>query len=111
VTRNLALLLCATGLVVACSSISPETKEDLARPVNCDTADQDIDILEGEKASVARQMLAGVGFVSPPGVVLGILARDTKDRAKIAVGTYNREIEAKIAEIMETCGLADDAPY
>jgi hypothetical protein len=104
-TIRLAGVLLVAGLTAACSSISPQTKEDLARTVNCDTADQDIHILDAERASVARQALAGVGFVSPPAVVLGILARDTKDRAKIATGAYNREIDAKISEIKETCGL------
>jgi len=36
---------------------------------------------------------------------VGLLRGDTKDRAKVASGAYNKEIDAKITEIKKTCGL------
>ncbi len=77
----------------------------LAKPVNCETAKQDIATLEKEKASVARQAAAGVTSIMPVGAALALVTGDTKARAKVATGQYNKEIDAKIAEIKMTCGL------
>lgn len=91
---------------VACaSSISPEAKQELASPVNCETAGSDIEALEAEKASVAKQVAAGVRTVLPAAVVVGILRRDMKDRFKVAAGVYNQEIDDKVVEIQQHCGL------
>lgn len=100
----LCLLACIAG-TLACRSISSETKKELASPVDCNTAEQDIASLEAEKASVATRVSAGVRSVIPAAAVAGLLRRDTKDRAKVATGAYNKEIDAKIAEIKSTCGL------
>jgi len=102
---KLAMVFCASVLLVSCSSISKEAKTQLAKPVNCETANKDIATLEKEKASVARQTAAGVGSVTPIGAATALLTGDTKARAKVATGAYNREIEEKIAEIKKTCGL------
>ena len=64
---KLAMVLCASALLVSCSSISKEAKTQLAKPVNCETAKQDIATLEKEKASVARQAAAGVTSIMPIG--------------------------------------------
>ena len=100
--NHVILLICALALV-ACAPISQQAKDDLAKPVNCETAEADIAALESEKASVAEQAAAGVRSVVPASAVIGILAGRAKDKAKVATGTYNREIEAKIAEIKATC--------
>ena len=106
--RDVALPFVVLSILVTvgCArSISPQAKEELAQPVDCETAEQDIATLESERASVAKQISSGVRSVFPAAVVGGILRRDTKDRAKVAVGAYNKEIEAKITEIRQTCGL------
>ncbi len=102
---KLAMVLCASALLVSCSSISKEAKAKLAKPVNCETAKKDITTLEKEKASVTRQTLAGVTSVMPSGAALALLTGDTKASAKVATGSFNREIDKKVAEIKKTCGL------
>ncbi len=106
-------LICAIG-INGCSdrenrspmpSISSEARAGLQRKVNCKTAQSDIQMLESEKASVERQMLAGARAVFPISAVAGILMGDYRDRAQVATGQYNRDLQAKIEEIQTTCGV------
>ncbi len=86
-------------------SISDETKAELARPVNCRTAQSDIAILESERASTGRQILSGVRAVMPVAAVVGLLSGDYNDRVKVASGSYNDALAAKIDEIKSRCGI------
>ena len=86
-------------------SISEKAEGDLHRRINCKTARSDVAALEGEKASVEKQALAGVRSVVPFAAASGILMGDYAERAEVATGQYNRDIEAKIAEIRTHCGL------
>ena len=104
-TTFVAFSICALVLGVACSPISKTAKEDLAQPVNCNTARGDIRVLEHEKAHVEKQVASGVTAVTPAGAVLGIVTGTEGDKLKVATGDYNRKIDRKIAEIKATCGL------
>ncbi len=84
-------------------SVSEETKQEMAKPVDCATAKEDIAVLESEKASVGRQMVAGVRSVFPIAAVAGLLTGDYNDRAKVATGQYNDDLEKKIRQIRVTC--------
>jgi len=86
-------------------TISPEAKESLEAPINCSTAYRDIEVLEDEKASVGKQIISGVRAVVPFSAAAGILMGDYRDRAEVATGKYNEDIEAKIAEIKRQCGI------
>ena len=85
-------------------TISAGTRANLDAPVNCSTARSDIKILEEEKASVGKQVLSGVRSVLPISAVAGILMGDYSDRVAVASGSYNADIEAKIARIKALCG-------
>ena len=102
--RALSVLFLTLALT-ACTSISPEAEQGLAKPVDCETAEADVAALEAEKASVAKQAAAGVRTILPAAAVVGILRRDMRNRAKVATGAYNRELEAKIDEIRQKCGM------
>ncbi len=86
-------------------SISEKTKADLERPINCRTASRDLRVLEEERASVGRQVLAGVRSVFPIAAVAGILMGDYSDRVQVATGQYNSDLETKIAQIKATCNV------
>ena len=86
-------------------SISQEAKAEMAKPVDCSMAEQDVATLESEKASAAQQVSAGVRSIQPAAAVAGLLRGDTKDRAAVASGKYNKQLDAKIAEIKQKCGL------
>jgi hypothetical protein len=90
---------------MACHTISKEAKTELAKPVDCSTAEQDIAILQKEKASVEKMMFDGVTAVAPAGAVLNILTLQEKDKLEVATGVYNHHISEKIKEIKQTCGL------
>lgn len=87
-------------------------KKDVARieavknqPVNCQTAEHDIKVLEDEKANVAKQVVAGVTSILPPSLVMGILTGSAGAKYKIAVGRYNKMIDARIAKIKQECNI------
>ena len=99
-------VIASAALLAACASpISKEVKRELKAPVDCSTANQDIALLEKEKASVAKQALAGVSSVLPIGLITGVVSGTAGDKAKVATGEYNKQLAAKIAEIKQTCGV------
>jgi hypothetical protein len=104
--RGLILVaLCSLILLPACRAIPKEAKIELAKPVDCATADQDIAILKSEKASVEKMFLDGVTAVVPAGAVLSLLTLQEKDKLEVAVGEYNHKLKRKIEEIQQTCGI------
>jgi hypothetical protein len=107
-SRSIKLGLLAVALVcwvAGCQAIPKEAKIELAKPVDCSTAQQDIAILEKEHASVAKMFLDGVTAVTPYGAVLSILTLQEKDKLEVAIGEYNHKLKRKIEEIKTTCGL------
>ena len=102
---ELVIAVCAAGALVSCSSISEQSQTELAKPVNCETATQDIAALETHKASRTRRVAAGVTSVMPMGAAQGMATGDTRARGSVATGRYNQQIDDKIAEIKKTCGL------
>ncbi len=101
-----ALVAISLLFAFACArSIPEDVKAEMARPVDCSTAEQDIATLEAEKASAAQRVSAGARSIIPIGAVAGLLRGDTKDRAAVASGKYNEQLDAKIAEIKQKCGL------
>ena len=101
---RLTAIACIAALA-ACTSISDDAKEALAAPIDCRTAEQDIALLESERATTAEQVGAGIRTVSPVGAVAGLLRGDMQDRASVTTGEYNQMIDFKIADIRGACGL------
>ena len=87
-------------------SINDSVKRQLGAPVNCTTAKADIDLLENERATVAKRILSGVRSVFPISAVAGLMMGDYADRVHVATGQYNEDLVAKIAEIRAACGIA-----
>ena len=101
----LVLIIGMLPLALACSPISKQAKIDIARPVNCATAPEDLRMLRSEKASIEKQFLNGVMAVTPAGAAIGILTLTEKDKLEVAIGDYNHKINRKIEEIQNTCGI------
>lgn len=95
------VMVTATG----CTSITVEARSALDKPVSCETADADITALEGHKASIGKQVSSGFRSIWPVAVVVGILRGDMRDRMKVANGGYNKELDLKIKEIQQKCGI------
>ena len=86
-------------------SIADDAKARLNKPVNCATAKQDIQDLEDDKASTAKQIISGVRSVVPVAAATGVLMGDYEDRTAVATGDYNDQIDGKIDQIKFTCGI------
>jgi len=100
-----ALAILAIGSI-ACAPISPEAKRALDKPVNCSSARRDMATLEAERASVAKQLSAGVASVMPVSAVVNILKGRYADGVQVATGSYNSDIETKQQEIANACGVS-----
>jgi hypothetical protein len=102
-------------LVGACAPVSKEAKQDLAKPIDCNTAAKDVATLEGEKAHVLKRVEMGARYVVPVAAAVDILRsyhldNETseaffQDKESVLTGDYNAAIDRKIANIKQTCGL------
>jgi len=101
--KRILLTVMVLVLMSACAPITKEAKQELAKPVNCATADGDMRILQSEKAHVADMIAQGVTAIFPAGAVIGIVTLTEGDKLKVATGEYNRAIDKKIAEIKAQC--------
>jgi hypothetical protein len=102
------LFLIVLVFVAGCAyspAVPDEAKYELAKPIDCATAQQDIQILESEKASSSEQAKSGIKMIVPAAAARSILHRDYLNREEVATGQYNSDIEAKIAEIKNKCGI------
>ena len=103
VTVSIALLILG-----GCSS--PDTKQaqqDMAKPVNCATAEADIRSLNAEKAHTSQEIENGVSSIVPISAVANLVEGKGKEGESFKVGTgqYNKALDKKIAEIKKACGI------
>lgn len=101
VTFSIAMLI-----VGGCSS--PNTKQaqqDMAKPVNCATAEGDIRALNAEKAHTSQEIAAGVTSIVPIGAVANMAQGKEGETFKVGTGEYNKALDKKIAEIKKACGI------
>ena len=99
-----AVALVATG----CAGISPEARQMLQQPADCASAQQDIEVLKEDRAGAGLRVVQGIQGIAPPMVVLSSL-RDIFigkpfrsvyfDHWRIAFGSYNGQIDAKVVEL------------
>jgi hypothetical protein len=100
-------LLVVTMLTVAgCSS--PDVKKgdtDVAKAINCSTAEGDIRALIAEKAHTSQEIAAGVTSIVPIGAVAHMFEGKEGQSLKVGTGEYNRALDNKIAEIRQQCNV------
>ncbi len=104
ITNTLVVLMVIT-LAACAKPISKKAEQDLAAPVNCETAQADIQVLESEKARVGKMIFDGVTAIVPVGAVIGILTLTEVEKLEVGTGIYNHKITEKIAEIKKECNL------
>ncbi len=106
--HSLALIgaLAAVTLGAGCAMQEKKTEQHAAAmPVNCSTAEGDIRMLQGEKASTAQKIGAGVSMVVPVGLVVGLATSTEGTKYQVTTGEYNTMLDKKITEIKQTCGV------
>ena len=67
-------------------------------PVDCSTAQGDLRLLQSETVE-------GASAIYPAGAIVGIPAGTEGTKLKVALGEYDEAIDARIAQIKETCGI------
>ncbi len=94
-------------LVGGCATKQKKVEHTLKNPapVNCQTAEADVRVLEGEKAHVGERIADGVTAIVPAGAALGILTWTEGTKIRVATGKYNKMIDKRIAQIKEECGM------
>jgi hypothetical protein len=103
--KHTVLIVALFFFAVACSPISKEAKQDLAKPINCATAEGDIRALNSEKDHVGSEIAAGVTAIVPIGLVANVATGKEKDHYEVATGEYNKMLDKKIAEIKQQCNI------
>ncbi len=109
--KKLGVLVGVLLLWGCASPVSDKAEDQMAKPVSCSNAQEDIAALEAEKASVLERIGNGARFIVPVAVVVNIFqegsgdAKVVSDREAVASGEYNESIDAKIAEIKTICNV------
>ena len=105
ITLLASLLVLGSSLGCAMKQKKVEKQVTSGAPVNCSTAEGDLRVLKSEKAHVAARVVEGATAITPAGIVLGILTGTETTKLKVAVGEYNTQIDARIAQIEADCGV------
>ncbi len=105
---TLTAALAAFALFISgCAGITPDARQMLQEPATCQNAQRDIRTLEDGRASGGTRVVQGIQGVAPPMVVLSLL-RDIYgkpfrsvylDHWRIAFGSYNNKIDARVEEL------------
>ena len=104
--RRMTRLVFGLVLLAGCAmEFKKDEKAAEAEKVNCATARGDIRVLQAEKANVAEQIAMGVTAIYPAAFVIGLLTRTEDTKYQVAIGEYNKMLDAKIAQIKTTCGI------
>jgi hypothetical protein len=111
----MVFVLGMTLLLAGCGkTISDQEKAQLAKHPDCVDADEDIAVLEKQRASTMKQIGLGAQYVVPVAAAVnafrsynqdGTSEEFYNDREQVLTGEYNKSIDAKIEEIQRTCGL------
>jgi hypothetical protein len=107
-TTKMALIgALALGATSGCAMQQEQNLNALQDPkrINCATADGDLRILQSEKANVGQRIAEGATAIYPAGLVVGLLTGTEGTKLKVATGDYDAQIDQRIAEIQETCGI------
>lgn len=104
-TLAVCIILTFAFLFAGCAKQYKAKEASLEQPVNCATAEADIELLQQEKTRVGERIQAGVMSIVPIPLVGGLIAGTTKTKGKIATGQYDKQLDSKIAEIKSTCNI------
>jgi len=102
-TRSLfSPILCS---VFAALTAFPAVADPARHPVNCATAEGDLRAIAAERKHAQAQQAESILAITPAGALLGLVAGTEQKRLKMLSGAYIEKLDARAAEIKETCGL------
>lgn len=102
---RLTALLVIIALAGCATASDKERKSLLEEPIDCEVAEEDIAALEAAMPSGGERAISAVRTLSPVGAATSILTGSYRGRAKVLVGRTQGELNARIEDIQETCGL------
>jgi len=101
--------LIALALLAGCAAQAPapekQVQANLAKAVDCSTAQADIQTLMSEKARTSQEIEDGAGSIIPVGAVAHMFGGSETESFEIGTGEYNRKLDAKIAQIKQQCNI------
>lgn len=98
------LILCVVVLPAGCASASHADRAALLNaPIDCMTAETDLAALEAAEPSGGERARSILQSVTPVGLVTGAVSGSYRDRAAVATGKTQNDIEDRIAEIKKSC--------
>jgi PBP1b-binding outer membrane lipoprotein LpoB len=107
--KHIVPVLALIALVAGCSSNAPapekQVKASLAASIDCSKAQQEIDLLNSEKARTSQEIEDGASSIIPVGAVAHLFGGSETESLEIGTGQYNKKLDDKIAEIKSTCGI------
>lgn len=106
--RRILIIGTAAALAACATTSYDERAELLAKPINCETADEDIVALTEALPSNSERLRSALQSVTPVGIATGAIRREYRDRAATATGKTEREINGRIADIYEACSPTED---
>ena len=103
--RTIAFLYIAVGSAISGCAQSKDVSQIENASINCETAEQDLQVLADAKADANYQLARGVSAITPLGAVLGLISGTEQEKLDMLSGNYIEKIEQKTAEIKAACGL------
>jgi hypothetical protein len=98
-------------LVVVVAGLGAAKHEErdtlLNKPVNCETAAEDIAALEAAMPSPGERLTSVVKSLTPVGAAVSVVTGNYKDNAAVLTGRTKEELTARVKEIQVTCGIPE----
>jgi hypothetical protein len=101
VASGCAMLILTSG----CASKYAKVEESLEQPVNCSTAQMDIQALEEDKVSKFTEAASGLSYALPTTIIMGAITGTGGAKYDVGTGDYNRKIDERIDRIRATCKM------
>ncbi len=103
------LVLVGLAALAASACASTATTEErealLAEPIDCAVAEADIATLEAAKPSGRERRQSALRTVVPVGAITSVATGSYRDRAAVLIGRTTGELEQRIVDIEEACGI------
>lgn len=87
------------------ASAQDTAQEIMEQPINCDHAQGDLRVLEGEKSYAIKSIAEGIFSITPTGMLIGALTKSGHKGGEVDAKEYEKHVDERIAEIKKTCNL------
>ena len=104
-TRPAAAAFAMLVLASGCASKYAKVEESFEQPINCSTAQMDIQALEEDKVSKSTEAAAGLSYALPTTIIMGAITGTGGAKYDVGTGDYNRKIDERIDRIRSTCKM------